>query len=62
MPIEDTIETNAAQPKRVISDGTTVEQHGLPDQIAADKYLRAKTAAAKGIGLRLVKLVPGGQD
>jgi hypothetical protein len=38
-----------------------MEQHGLTDQIAADRYLASKKAAkSKGLGLRVSKLVPPG--
>ncbi|HUT12496.1 MAG TPA: hypothetical protein VMY42_18505 [Thermoguttaceae bacterium] len=38
-----------------------MEQHSLKDQIAADKYLAAKKAArAKGLGIKLAKIDPGG--
>lgn len=43
----ETIETNLAQPKRAKGDGIEVEQHSLPDQIAADKHLSAKAAASR---------------
>jgi len=40
-----------------------MEQHPLPDQIAADKYLESKKAArSKGLGIKLKKLVPPGTD
>ncbi|MCH7873380.1 MAG: hypothetical protein IID33_16915 [Planctomycetes bacterium] len=59
--LTDTIETNAAQPKRVTVDGTSVEQHSLPDQIEADQHVKAKKSAAKPhFGLRMTKLIPPG--
>ena len=40
-----------------------MEQHGLPDQIAADRYLESKKAArGKGLRIGLKKLVPPGAD
>lgn len=59
-----TIEANLAAPKRVQSDGIVVEQHPLPDQIAADRYVQAKEAARKtgSLGIRLQKLKPPGAD
>jgi len=42
------IAENAAAPKTVISDGTTVTQHDLSDQIAADKYRRKAAALTSG--------------
>ena len=42
-------------------DAGTVEQHPLPDQIEADRYLASKEAAGKTKrGLRFNKLVPPG--
>ena len=59
--IDETIETNAAGPKKASGDSGSVEQHGLTDQIAADKYLESKKASrAKGLGVKLAKLSPGG--
>jgi len=38
-----------------------MQQHSIPDQIAADRYLASKKAArSKGIGIRLTKVVPPG--
>jgi len=42
------IAENAAAPKTVTSDGTTVTQHDLSDQIAADKYRRKAAALSSG--------------
>jgi hypothetical protein len=59
--LEDTIADNAAGPKRVESDSLVVEQHPLPDQIDADRYLASKAASTGGRrGLRFNKLVPPG--
>jgi hypothetical protein len=59
--LSDMIEENATGPKRASGDSGSVEQHSLGDQIAADKYLAAKKAAqAKGIGVKLAKICPGG--
>ena len=44
----------------VRGDEGAVEQHSLMDQIEADRYLASKKAAKKGLGVRLVKLVPPG--
>jgi len=46
----------------VSTDGVNVEQHSLADQIAADKYLAAKDAAARNPakGFARVKIVPPG--
>jgi hypothetical protein len=59
--LDDTIKDNASGPKRAGADSVSVEQHPLADQIAADKYLESKKASrAKGIGIKLAKLSPGG--
>ena len=59
--IENSIETNAAGPRKASGDSGSVEQHSLADQIAADKYLESKQASrSKGLGVKLVKLSPGG--
>ena len=65
MPLTDTldnsIQQNAAGPKKASGDSGSVEQHGLADQIAADKYLESKKASrAKGLGVKLAKISPGG--
>lgn len=54
------IATNAAGPAKAAGDSGSMEQHPLPDQIAADRYLAAKNAATRGLGIRHVKLVPPG--
>ena len=56
------IETNAQGPAKASGDSGSMEQHPLPDQIAADKYLASKQASSKKLGLRLVKLSPPGAD
>jgi len=59
--LENTIRDNAAGPKSASGDAGSVEQHSLPDQIAADKHLQSKQAmATKGLGVKLLKLSPGG--
>ena len=59
--LDNTIRDNASGPKRAKGDSGEMEQHSLTDQIAADKYLASKEAAAgKGLGMRLVKISPGG--
>lgn len=59
--IDNAIEQNAAGPRRASGDSGSVEQHGLKDQIDADKYLESKKASrSKGLGLKLVKVEPGG--
>lgn len=49
----------AAAPKRATGDNGSTEQHGLPDLIAADRYLAGKNATM-GRGFRLTKICPGG--
>jgi len=59
--IETSIKDNAAGPKRASGDAGSIEQHSLPDQIAADKHIASKNAmSSKGLGIKLVKLSPGG--
>ena len=61
--IEDAIDQNARNPKRVTVGNTTVEQHSIKDQIAADNHAAAKKSATnsvKGFGLRFNKIVPPG--
>jgi hypothetical protein len=53
--VADAIEENARGPKRVtVSEkGETVEQHPIPEQIAADQHAKAAAAAQKShFGLR----------
>lgn len=55
------IETNAAAPRSAMQDGGSATQHSLPDQIAADKYIKSSQAAARGgLPIRQVKLRPPG--
>jgi hypothetical protein len=62
-PLDDTIEQNAKGPAKASGDAGSVEQHPLPDQIEAAKFLAAKEAAKKpNRGLRFNKLVPPGAD
>ena len=57
------IRQNAQGPAKAAGDAGSVEQHKLPDQIAADKYLASKDAAkSKRRGLVFNKLVPPGAD
>ena len=59
---EDQILENALAPKRASTDTSSMEQHPIADQIAADRYKRSKSAARSGLGLRFVKLIPPGND
>ena len=59
--LENTIRDNASGPAKAASDGTSMEQHSLPDQIAADKYLAAKAAMKRrNFGLRRARIIPPG--
>ena len=59
--LDNQISENAAGPRTAGGDSGSVEQHSLPDQIAADKYLESKKASrAKGLGIKLAKISPGG--
>ena len=59
--LENTISENAVGPKKASGDAGSIEQHSLGDQIAADKHLQSKEAMkTKGLGIKLVKLSPGG--
>ncbi len=61
--LEDNIRENAAGPKRAKGDSAEMEQHSLPDQIAADRYLASKQASKKkGLGMKLTKLIPPGTE
>jgi len=63
MPDEltEAIEENAQGPKKASGDSGSIEQHSLPDQIAADKHLAAKKAVqSKSRGVRFSKLIPPG--
>jgi len=59
--LDNSIQQNAAGPKKASGDSGSIEQHPLADQIAADKYLESKKASrAKGLGIKLAKISPGG--
>jgi hypothetical protein len=59
--LKDTIQENATGPKKATGDSGSVEQHGLQDQIAVDRYLASKRAMrTRTKGLILTKLVPPG--
>ena len=61
--LEQAIRDNAQGPARATSDGVSVEQHSLAEQIEADRYLASKAATRKkGIGIGLKKLVPPGAE
>jgi hypothetical protein len=59
--MDQSIRDNAEGPLRVRGDSGEMQQHSLRDQIEADRYLANKQAAsARGLGLRVSKLVPPG--
>ncbi len=59
--LDDAIRDNAAAPAKASVDGQSVEQHGLADQIAADRYLASKKAARRtGLGVKTTQLIPPG--
>ena len=59
--LEDAIRENAAGPAEAHGDSGGMKQHSLPDQIAADKYLAGKRAAADPAkGFTRLKIVPPG--
>ena len=59
--IEDAIKRNASGPKSAEVDGQKVEQHSLPDLIAADEYLASKKAVkTRTSGLKISKLCHSG--
>jgi hypothetical protein len=59
--LDEAIRENAQGPAKAAGDAGSMEQHSLPDQIAADRYLESKKASRKkGLGIGLKKLVPPG--
>lgn len=59
--LSQNIKDNAAGPKRAKNDSGEFEQHSLPEQIAADRYLNAKAAVKKaGSGLKISKMSSSG--
>jgi hypothetical protein len=59
--LSDSIEVNAQKPAQVSGDAGSVQQHPLPDQIEADRYLAAKNSLkTPRRGLRFNQLVPPG--
>lgn len=58
----ETIQTNAAKPKRVKTPTAEVEQHPIADQIAADKHAAANSGASQNefFGMRVRKARFGG--
>jgi len=61
--LEQAIRDYAAQPAKASVDGQSVEQHSLPDQIEAAKFLASAQAAKKPAkALRLTRLIPPGAE
>jgi hypothetical protein len=61
--LDDTILENAQGPAKATGDSGSMEQHPLPEQVAADRYIQAKKATrGKGLGIALKKLVPPGAE
>ena len=59
--LEENIRRNAVGPKSAEVDGQKVEQHSLPDLIAADEYLASKKAIkSRTSGLKISKLSHSG--
>ena len=59
--LSESICQNAQGPARAQGDAGSVEQHPLPDQIAADKYLASKAATkTRKRGLLFNQLIPPG--
>lgn len=61
--IKNEISENAKGPKKATGDMGSVEQHSLPDQIAADRYLSSQNAVkSKMRGFILGRFKPGGAN
>jgi hypothetical protein len=58
--IEDAIRENVAGPKKAQGDSGSVEQHSIPEQIEADRYVASKEASKHGLGIRMTKVAPPG--
>ena len=60
-PTETAIAQNAQGPRKAQGDAGSVENHSLPDQIAADRYLASKRAVrSRGKGIVISKITPRG--
>lgn len=63
MDEEINISTAANQPKKVASDGQSVENHSLKEQMAAARFVKSNRVLDEpdtGFGIKLVKMKPGG--
>ena len=59
--LTQTISDNASGPKRAQGDSGSVEQHGLQDQIAADRHVGSKDASkSANRGIRMNRMSPPG--
>jgi len=60
--LKDTIKQNAEGPESAEADGVKTKQHGLREQIEADKYLAGKDAASRNPtkAFTRVKIAPPG--
>ena len=59
--ITDKLKENAEGPAQVTGDQGSVRQHPLPEQIAADKYLRdVATHTSSKLPVRFAKIKSGG--
>ena len=60
--VRTSIQNSVTGAKKTVVDGTTVEEHDLESQIAADRYLDGKAAVDGSVsrGLRLSRLSPPG--
>jgi hypothetical protein len=59
--LDNAIKQNAEGPESAEVDGVRMKQHGLRDQIEADKYLANKTAGRNPAkALTRVKIIPPG--
>ena len=60
--LDNTIRENAQGPAEARGDSGSVPQHGLKDQIEADRYLAGKDAVSKSPAKAFtrVKIVPPG--
>lgn len=60
--LQTEITENAQGPAEMAGDMGRVKQHSLKDQIEADRYLAARSAASKknGLGIKLMKISPPG--
>lgn len=57
---DEKLRENMNSPKSAEIDGQKVEQHPLKEQIEADRYMSAKNALRKGVGIKITKMKAGG--